>query len=449
MMLATQAVLAASAAAIALLSITGMLAPWPLLALTFALGSALAIGMPAWITATPDAVEPAFRLQAVGLNSVSYNAARAVGPALAGAMIAVAGVHAVFLTTLVIALAVMFIVWRYCPPWPPSTAGGEPVGAALRSGLRYARHSPMLHACFGRTVLFVVNGSALWALLPLVAHQMPGDAASSYAWMLGSMGAGAVVSGLLLGRLRAAASLQRLVNCAALLFAVGTTAAAATSWLWLLVPALFFAGSAWVASGATLMAVIQTSLPHWVRARVVALQMLLFQGSMAVGSVLWGAIANEIGIRTALLAAAAMICVGQLVSGRWGLRLGRAADTAPAGLAPEAPAAWTPAHGARVVAVEIEYFVREDAERHFLVQIHKIGLRRKRNGARFWRLYRDINDRSRMLERFVVDSWDDYLRQGKRCTVADAAAEEDLEHCLVPGSGRRIAHYTDESLPQP
>ena len=326
MMLLTQAGMVLSGAALLATSMTGVLGPWMLLLLTFQLGASFAIGTPTWITAAPDVVPAAVRLEAVGLNSVSYNAGRAVGPALAGAIIAFGGVNLVFGATLLFSLIVFMLVWRHYPAAPPSSAAVQSVSGALLAGLRYARHSPILHACFGRTVTFVLGGSALWALLPLVAQRMSGHATTStYAWMLGSMGTGAVLAGLLLGRLRTFTTLPRLVTGAALVFAGASAVTAADLSPWLVCAALFLAGGAWVTSGATIMAAIQTSLPLWVRGRVLSLQMLVFQGAMAAGSVLWGLVANAAGVPATLLASAAMICAAQWLSGRWPLRLETAA----------------------------------------------------------------------------------------------------------------------------
>jgi len=449
MILVTQAGMVLSTAAVLLLALSGLLGPQVLLLLTFLLGTAFALGMPAWITAAPDAVPPAYRLQAVGLNTVSYNAARAVGPALAGGVIALAGVQAVFATTLLASLAVLLLVWRQCPAAPPSAAATEPVGAALRAGFRYARHAPFLHACFGRTVTFVLGGSALWALLPLVAQRTGGSptaTAAAYAWMLGSMGAGAVVAGLCLDQLRRLTTLPRLVTAAAFVFGATTALTAAVESLWVVVPALFLAGAGWVSSSATIMAAIQTSLPMWVRARVLALQMLLFQGAMAAGSMLWGTIANLAGVPLTLLLSALLICTAQVFTARWPLRLGVEAEMEPAAL-PEVPVAWAPPREEGPVAVEIEYWVDTADEAPFIRQAYRIGRSRMRNGARFWRLYRDLDDRSRLLERFVVDSWDEYLRQRDRSTVADQAAEQALLAHVRPGTEVRTRHFVDQPLP--
>lgn len=446
--LITQVALIFCLSAVLGLSLAGMLTPWSLLALTFFLGSALAIGMPAWITAGPDAVPREMRLQAVGLTTVSYNAARAVGPALAGVVIAFGGPALVFSVTLVTAVAVLLMLLRRFPASPPVASATESVTAALRTGVRYARHASFLHTCFGRTVLFVINGSALWALLPVLAKGMDGHSTeAAYAWMLGSMGFGAVVAGLILGRLRALGSLAKVVSAAATVFAVASVVAASVQSLWLVEVVLFLAGAGWVCHSSTVMAAIQTSLPLWVRSRVLALQMLLFQGSMALGSAFWGAVADFSGVQLALIMSAALTVVAQLMSVRWPLRMGEESETTPAGSLPEVPTAWAPPPHVGPVAVEIEYLVVPQHEGDFVRRAHLIGRRRLRDGARHWRLYRDLDSRPRLIERFVVDSWEDYLRHRERSTIADHEAEVALMDWLQEGTQPKIRHFVDERMP--
>jgi len=446
-MLGAQFATIAGALAVLGMSLAGALTPWALLVLTFVLGCATALASPAWVTAVPDLVPAAARLSAVGMNSVAYNASRAIGPALAGAMIAFGSVDLVFGATAAIALVVLAILWRFCPPLLPPVMAPEPVASALRSGLRYARHSPVLHACFLRTIGFVIASSALWALLPLVARGFPGPGtASAYAWMLGSLGAGAVAGGLLVGRIRALLPLPRLVNLAGLLFALATAVTAAAGSLALVVATLFVGGVGWVINSTTISATLQTSVPSWVRSRVMSLHMLVFQGSLALGSSLWGLVANSLDVPATLLVAAVLLCVVQLVTARSPLALGTEAETSPADAPPDLPSTWVTPAESGAVAVQIAYVVDPAQQPAFIRQAHEIGRRRLRDGARSWRLYRDMSDNCRLLERFVVDSWDDYLRHRERATQADRAEEAQLATLLRPGSAPHMSHFMDQPL---
>jgi len=192
LLLVTQTWMLASAAALALLTLAGLATPWLVLAFTFLLGLGNAVNAPAWQAVIPELVGPEQTSAAVALNSVQFNIGRALGPALGGLLVAVAGPEAVFALNALSFLGVIFVLWRWRRPEQDVIGGGERVLGAIGSGLRYLRHAPPLRAVLYRTSLFILPASALWALLPLVATRELGLGATGYGVLLGGLGAGSI-----------------------------------------------------------------------------------------------------------------------------------------------------------------------------------------------------------------------------------------------------------------
>ena len=421
------------------LLVTDHLAPWSLLFLTFTLGVGSAVSIPAWQAATSDSVPRGALSAAINLNAIAYNAARAVGPALAGVMIASTGLEWVFALNILLLLFVLAIFIFGYRPASVATAAPEPLLTAMRSGLRYVRHARQLHGQILRTLFFVSCASSLWALLPLVAE---GSKAGGYGLLLGSLGTGAVLGGILLNHVRARISnYARLATLANLLFLAAMLVAAWVPSLYLTSFTLVLAGGAWISFNSTTSAAFQTTLPAWVRARALAIFMLTFQGSMAIGGVLWGAVANRLGVSWTLTIAAGLILVGLVLTRRYPLRMGSEAEVTPSAHWGEPRVYSNPNADAGPIAVQIDYQVPIEHQSAFCHQLYRVGRVRKRDGASHWMLYRDLADPERLSERFIIASWGEHQRQRNRSTLADREEEERLKQFLLPGMPPLTSHY--------
>ncbi len=317
LMMGSQAVLAGVALVTAALVASGLVAPWLLLCLTFAYGVGYAMQGPAWFTAQNDAVPSELRLAAVSLGSASFSSARAVGPALAGLLMASLSPTAVFGFIGMLALFSLILLRRVGPiqtfqaPRAPD-AQVEGFGAAFKAALRYARHNRRLQGQLLRAGLFVLPGSALWALLPLVAGR-EGGAAGAYGLMLGCLGVGAVTGSLMLAAINRRHSVRRIETLAFLAFAAATVTASQTSALHWLAPALVIAGMAWAWSTNLVVTAIQMQAAPAMRARGLAIYLVVFQGSMAIGGWMWGALAGRAGLEATLLIACSGIAIAVAV----------------------------------------------------------------------------------------------------------------------------------------
>jgi MFS family permease len=197
---------------LAALAAAGLLGAWGLLALTFAIGAGTAVVFPAWAAATPELVPREDMVQAVALNGVGFNLARALGPALGGFVLAAAGPAAAFALNALGFLALLWalVAWRRPAP-PRSGLPPERLPSAVRAGVRFALAVPAMRAAILRACAFFLFASAVWALLPLVVRERLGLGPAAFGLMLGVAGCGAVAAGVAMPALRARLPQGRLV----------------------------------------------------------------------------------------------------------------------------------------------------------------------------------------------------------------------------------------------
>src|SRR6266702_2739621 len=290
---------------LAVLTAAGQTPAALLLGFTFALGAGVAVQQPSWGSIIPELV-PRTQLRAASrLDLVNVNLSRAIGPALAGLVIAhLGGVPVVFaLNALsVVFLAIALLFWRR--PSPRVEGPRERFVEALRAGGRYVWHEPVVRRLMLRAILFVAPAMALWALLPIVASQRLGLAADGYGALFAALGVGAIVGALILGRLRGRLSTNGMLGMGGVLYAAALAAVVAVPSFPAALAALVFAGLAWMAVTSTLQAELQLVLPVWVRARSLAIYTVTFMGSQAAGALLWGFAANRFGLQPTVLLAA-------------------------------------------------------------------------------------------------------------------------------------------------
>ena len=432
LLIVTQAWMLVAAASLGLLALSGALTPVRLLGLTFALGIGAAMGAPAWQAMTPDLVPRAELQAAVALGGISVNVARAVGPALGGFIVGATSPAIAFLLNATSFVGVLFVVARWRPQKQKAMLPPERVLGAMRAGIRYVRHSPPFHAVLVRCAAFVLPASAVWALLPLVARQSLGLDATGYGIVLGGLGAGAITGALALPRLTLRVPLERLLLAATLLFAITSGGLGVVRQVPIALVLTFMGGVAWMTTMSSITVAAQESVPAWVRARALAVSLLVLQGSLALGALLWGVVATHTSVSTALLTAAGTFIAGLLVATRVRLRPSETLDLTPSPHwgEPVVTASLDPDDGP--VLVTIEYRLDPERAGEFVAVMHEMELIRRRDGAIEWGVYQDVADPRRWLETFVVESWLEHLRQHQRITVTDRALQA-LVYKLLDG----------------
>jgi MFS family permease len=421
------------AAALAALTWAGEMSPPLLLTLTFALGCGTAMTVPTYQAVIPELVPRAQLPSASALGAISMNLARAIGPAIAGLLVAQLGAEAVFAFNAVtfLVFAATLVAWRR-----PADADGEPAEpfiAALRAGGRYVRHSPVMRRFLLRLSLFVVPGVALWALLPLVATSRLHLGASGYGLLLGALGAGAIAGALLMPRLRVWLTHNQLLGVASGVYAVAVALTALVPVFPVVMVVLVPAGAAWVAVLANANTDVTMFLPRWVRARGLGTYQVVFFGGQAIGAFVWGVVADLAGLVPALVAAAALSAIAATTVKLWPLPGTAHLDREDAAYWREPQLATEPDPGAGPVVVEVTYTVPEENRAAFLDAMTLVRRSRMRTGAIRWGIFEDGERPGRMVEVYVVPTWEEHLRQHTgRLTGTDQETERRA-HALVDG----------------
>ncbi|MBB3750157.1 MFS family permease [Mycolicibacterium sp. BK634] len=302
---------AIAAAVLTVVAAAGMLEPLTLLILMFAVGCAGALTTPAWQAIQPELVPRDQMPAAASLGGVAADAARAIGPPVAGLLVAFIGPAAVFgLNALsFVAVVLALISWKR----PVSVAAPEAATEPGVGGFGFLWRSEEGRRILLSSAVFAFPASALWALLPLVAHDEWGLRAIGYGAVLGTVGVGAVCGGFVMPRIRAKIPPALILPMAAAVTAVGLFAAAYFP-LWAAVPLLLLTGVAWIAVLTTLTVAAQLLLPQWVRARGLAVFLVVLIGAQAFGSLLWGVLATRSGLATSLTVAAVLLIAAAVSS---------------------------------------------------------------------------------------------------------------------------------------
>jgi MFS family permease len=432
-MLSAQFFMLSVSIALAALTWFDAITPWLLLAFTFLIGCGTVLNLPAWQVSVGDMLPREDLPGAVALNSMGFNIARSIGPAIGGAIVAAAGAAAAFAVNALSYVGLIAVLLRWRPEKPKRLLPPEKIGVAMGAGIRYAAMSPNIRAILLRATAFGLAASAIPALMPLVARDLVGGGALTYGLLLGAFGMGAVVGALSSGRIREVFSAESIVRCGSSAFAIGGVIAALSPWLLLTMTALLLVGAGWVLTLSTFNVTIQLSTPRWVVGRALATYQMMAFGGMAAGSWLWGSVASESGVAAALLFAAVAQAIVLLI----GLRapVGQVEDlnldplsrwTEPVTSVPIEPRSGP-------VVVTIEYLIALENIVEFLAAMAERRRVRRRDGARHWTLLRDLDDPELWVERYHTPTWIDYVRHNHRRTQEDAGIA-DLIQALHRGT---------------
>jgi MFS family permease len=445
-LIGTQLWMAAVAALLGASTLAGMTNAWSLLAFTFALGCGSAMTMPAWSAIAPELVPRSELRAAITLNGLGMNLSRAIGPALAGFIIASFGSGTVFVLNAASFIGVLAVLirWRRLPR--DRSLPAEPFFTAMRAGLRYARHSIALRAALARSAAFFLCASASWALLPLVVRQTLQAGSAVYGSLLAFIGTGAVTTAFFLPRLLNYLSSDWLVALATLAYAASMLALAHLRDVYLLAAVMSLSGAAWISVVSSLQVAAQAALPEWVRARGLSLFMVVFMGGMAGGGLIWGHLAETAGIPFALTVAAGAAVFGAVVTVPFRIGGYENADFTPSMHWPAPLVDEEPEPDRGPVLVTLEYRVQPSSTAAFLKLMRVLRRIRKRDGAFYWGLFQDTADHSRFVEHFMLESWVEHLRQHERVTVADRDVQERLKQYLQDQRDPIVSHYVEAKL---
>ena len=441
-MLAAQTFMLLVSVTLAACAWSGLITPWLLLLFTFLIGCGMAFNAPAWQASVGDMVPRAELPGAVALNSMGFNLARSAGPAIGGAIVAAAGAAAAFAVSAVSNTALIAVLLRWRPPPNPNPLPRETLGIAVAAGIRFVAGSPAIRRVLLRSAIYCIGASALMALMPLLAKDLIGGGPLTYGLLLGAFGVGAVAGAISNAKLREVMSTEAIVRLTSVGFAVAAAIASVSTHLLVTMAAMLLAGAGWLLAMATFNVAVQMSAPRWVVARALSIYQMAAFGGLAAGSWLWGEVAARESVTLSLLAAS-VVMLACAALGRWLplaqteelnldlLRLWKEPSTVVPVDARTGP-----------VVITIEYVIRETDIAEFMGTMVERRRVRRRDGARNWRLLRDLADAEVWIERYETPTWLDYVRHNSRMTYHDAAISERLRALHrgpgEPGVRRRI-----------
>ena len=442
-----QAWMLAAVGLLSVLTFLNIISPWVLLTLTFLLNVGTAMNSPAWQAIMPELVPREELPEAVSLNSAGFNLARALGPALGGLAIAAfthadTGAACTFLLNSLSFVGVILVLYQWKrKPLFKSALPAERIYGSMRAGLRYVQYAPLLKAALARAFLFTIFVSAVWSLLAVVAARDLHQGALGYGILNGSMGLGAVIGATALPRVRRKFSADEIIAVSSGVFIGTLLILAFVHYPLVIIPVLLCAGFAWTSTMSTLNLAVQVSVPSWVQARALGTYQMVFAGGMAVGSVIWGVIAEHISTPVSLAAAAGGLLITLPLSSRLHVLRGELPDFRPFRskfLPPQL--AIEPEMSDGPVRILIDYYVDPEDYNAFVQAIHELKDVRLRDGAMRWGIFQDANDPRRLNESFIMESWIDYLRQRERFTASDRTVRDRVVSLHRGEEPPRITH---------
>jgi len=429
------------AGTLGVLAIGGHLSIGLLLTATFLLGAGTATTMPSWQSIIPEIVDRKQLPAAITLGSVGINIARAAGPMFGGLLLGISGPGWVFLINSLsfVGVVVALILWQR--PAPPADTNSERMLGAMAAAFRYTRHSTAIHAVLIRQGWFVFCAIAPTVLLPLILRSH-GASAMEFGLQMGAYGVGGVTTAfLVLPRLRERLSLDSLMTAATTVSSIALAGLGLAKNFWMVGALMFVAGAAWLANMTTLALAGQSAFPNWVRARSSAVQLLVVQGGIALGALLWGQFTVHFGAPAALRVAAAGVLSNLILVRRFPLNYIVRLDLTPSTHWPEHQLEAQPHPDEGPVLISVDYEIPTEHHESFRIAMGKLRRVRLRDGAFRWALFQDLASTRHFRESFLVGSWAEHLRQHTRATVADKQIEESangFHDGIVPP---RVSHF--------
>jgi len=432
-----------AAALMAVLSLLELITPAVLLGLCFLVGCGGALFAPARGASVGEQVPRGLLPQAVGLNNISYNVARSIGPALGGVLVAAFGATVAFAVNALTYLPMLESLRRWNRVAEVSRLPPEGMTRSISSGLRYIVHMQPVRRAILRVFTVCFLGAALQSLMPLVAKDLLGGDASVYGLLLGSFGVGAVCGIFLLLPMRTSLGNETTVRVCCLVLAASLGTLAASGNLFLDLAVLLAAGMAWMVITTTISVTVQLFVPRWVMGRAIAMTIASTSLGVSLGAWLWGVVARDYGVVFAFQAAAIALALS-IVLGRFLPVADRESSAESDDRVPADPEVRLGISGrSGPVGIELQYRISSDNARDFYNLMREMRRLRSRNGAYHWSLSRNIADPDLWSESFRCPTWDDYLRLRSRSTLEDNALQARAREMHIGIEPVRVLRWLD------
>lgn len=304
-MLVAQAGMLAASALLALLTWAGAIGPLQLLGLTFLVGAGTALNGPAWQASVRMQVGPGDLSQAISINTIAFNLARSVGPALGGLLISLTSPALAFALNALSFVALIVVLLRWRPETPPPRR--QPMLASIGAGLAFCASSHPVRRVLLRGLVFGFGAAAVQALLPLVVRERLGGSEVDFGLVLGAFGLGSIVTALWVAPARRRWGSEAVVGAATLIFGLSSLPLAFAQSLDLALACTFVAGGGWVATLTSLNVAMQLRSPEDILGRCLSIYQAVTFGGMALGAWCGGLVSDLAGLPAAILGATTLL----------------------------------------------------------------------------------------------------------------------------------------------
>lgn len=444
--------------ALAVLTFVGLTTTTVLLTLTFALGAGTTMIRTPIIPTMSGLVSRSELPNALTLSALASNLGRVIGPTVGGFIVAAIAPWAVFFINSASFIGMMIVLSRL--PRKPninnhqqqSSLPPENIIRAVRIQLRYIRYSQAAHVLIVRVGLFTLCSSALLSLLPLLAKHELGLDSIGFGLLLGSFGAGAIIGGIvILPRLQHKASVESLITISIALLAIVTLTMGYVRVFDLACMVMGLGGIAYITILSKFYTIGIKSAPKWIGARVLAVYLLILNGGLVVGSVLWGAVANTFGIPLTLLVASLALAATIIARKPYSSELLDDLDFTPASdhwsLPPQSSIDLKQDDNRALVTIEYKN-IDPKLSHEFERSIHELGRILKSEGMAYWELFQDPSDISHYIEIRIADTWTDHMRQHENVTKNVQDMENRILELIKDCPRPTILHYIGKSAPK-
>ena len=304
--------MAAVSAVLAALAWLEVVAPWSLLLMTLLIGCGFALNGPAWQASVRLQVPHEDLPQAISLNSIAFNMARSVGPAIGGVLLSLSGPKLAF-TVNALSYALMIAVLLRWRPRATGRHDKHAVFPAIGAALRFCANSSPIRRVLARGFAFGLGATAYQALIPLVVREQVGGNATDFGLVLGAFGVGSVLTALWIGPARRRLGPETIVSGAMAVSALSLAGLAWSASVPQAMAASLFAGGGQVAALTSLNVSMQLRSPEEILGRCLAIFQALAFGGFAVGSWVWGMVSDAAGLAPALLGGALWLLLALIV----------------------------------------------------------------------------------------------------------------------------------------
>jgi MFS family permease len=435
--------LAAVASALAVIGFLGLLSPWIILTSVFLLGIGFAFNATVWSSIVPEIVADDELPSAITIGGLQLSLSGVIGPAIGGLILSRTNANVVFALNAVCFLLVIVAVSRWKQVERSSKLPLETFFETFAGAIRYLRYAPGIQVVLARNVLFALFISVIPALLPVVGLMAVHMNSENLGWLYTSMGIGSVAGAvLLIPRARARFTPNTLTIVASTLLAVVFVLMALVRQLNLFLVVSALAGVAWTMAASELWVAGQRAMPPWARGRMNATHIMLSQGGMALGGLVWGGLAMGLGLEFALFTAAFLLLASLFLAFPLSINF---ANTLSFDLAHPTTRYHErlniPRAGDGPVAIAMEFQIDAVNRAHFLLLMREVRLMHLRNGAFSWRLDEDLSGCHRFRLEMLVSSWSEHLLQHERMTKNEHAYLERAWSLDLRKSGPDVKHY--------